>query len=147
MGRHQIKIIHKFNAPVEAVFKILTNHEAFGRLIKAKIKRVKDSPDKNKNGLGSVRRIQAFPAIFFEETVISFQPNKLMEYQITKGSPVKNHKGRMKFTEDNGKTILDYTIDFEPKTIFSLFGPLIKKAIEVPMQKGLKHLAHHYETR
>lgn len=141
MGTQQIKIIQEFNAPVDTVFNILTDHEAFGRLIKAKIKRIKSSSDENKNGLGSVRQIQAFPTIAFEETVISFRANKLMEYQITKGSPVKNHKGRMEFTEKNGKTCLNYTIDFEPKTAFFLFGPLIKKAIEAPIKKGLKRLA------
>ncbi len=141
MGEQHIKIKQLFNAPVDTIFSLLTDHEAFGQVINAKIKRVLDSPDENKNGLGSVRRINAFPAPAFEETVITFEPNQLMEYVVSKGSPIKNHKGRMEFSDEQGKTRLNYTIDFKPKLPFIFFGSILKKAIEKPISAGLKRLA------
>jgi hypothetical protein len=145
MGDQHIKITQLFNAPVDTIFSLLTDHEAFGKAINAKIKRVVDSPSENKNGLGSVRRIIAFPALAFEETVIEFEPNQMMAYAVSKGSPIKNHRGQMAFSHDQGKTRLIYTIDFEPKRPFLFFGPLIKKAIEKSMRDGLKRLSAQYE--
>ncbi|MCP4346343.1 MAG: redoxin domain-containing protein, partial [Desulfobacterales bacterium] len=105
-GKQNIIVTQVFNAPVETIFSTLTDHEEFGRIFNAKVKRVIDSRDDNKNGLGSVRRIHAFPAPAFEESVITFEPNQLMEYKVSKGSPIKNHRGRMEFTDDQGKTRL-----------------------------------------
>ena len=147
MGEQHIKITQSFKAPVETIFGILTDHEAFGQVIKSNIKRVVDGQGSNKNGLGSVRRISAFPVPAFEETVVTFEPNRLMEYVVSKGSPIKNHKGRMEFSHEDGKTRLDYTIDFKPKLPFLFFGAVIKNAIEKPMRKGLNRLAEQYETQ
>ena len=146
MGKQQIIIEQLFNAPVETVFSILTDHEEFGRIINAKMKRVIDSGEENKNGLGSVRRISLLPGISFEESVVTFEANQLMEYRVTKGSPIKNHRGRMDFRDDQGKTRLTYRIDFEPKLPFYLLGAVIKNAIENPMRKGLTRLAARYDS-
>jgi uncharacterized protein YndB with AHSA1/START domain len=146
MGQQQIKITQLFNAPVDTIFSLLTDHEVFGQVINTKIKRVVDSQSENKNGVGSVRRISAFPAPAFEETVVTFEPDRLMEYVISKGSPIKNHKGRMEFSDEQGKTRLNYTIDFEPKLPFLFFGSILKNAIEKPIREGLKRLAERYDT-
>ncbi|MBW2564849.1 MAG: SRPBCC family protein [Deltaproteobacteria bacterium] len=147
MGEQRIKITQLFNSPVDTIFSLLTDHEAFGNVINAKIKRVVDSQTENKNGLGSVRRINPFPVPAFEETVVTFEPNQLMEYVISKGSPIKNHKGRMEFSDEQGKTRLNYTIDFEPKLPFLFFGSILKKAIEKPIREGLKRLADRYDIQ
>jgi len=146
MGKQQIIISLVFNAPVETIFNILTDHAEFGRIINAKIKRVIDGQGENKNGLGSVRRIYALPGVTFEESVVRFEPNQLMEYTVSKGSPIKNHRGRMEFAEEGGKTRLTYSIDFEPKLPFFLLGSLIKKIIEKPMVEGLARLSTRYES-
>ncbi len=69
-----------------------------------------------------------------------------MEYVISKGSPIKNHKGRMEFSDEQGQTRLNYTIDFEPKLPFVLLGSILKKAIEKPIREGLMRLAERYEV-
>jgi len=146
MGKERIEIEQSFNAPVETVFNILTDHESFGNVISTVIKRVVDSSEANKNGVGSVRRISAFPFPSFEETVVTFKPNQLMEYKVSKGSPIKNHKGRMEFSDENGKTRLYYTIEFDPKLFFVLFGTFLKGAIDKPIRKGIKRLAEDYDS-
>ena len=146
MGKEKIEIEQSFNAPVETIFNILTDHESFGNVISTVIKRVVDSSEANKNGVGSVRRISAFPFPSFEETVVTFKPNQLMEYKVSKGSPIKNHKGRMEFSEESGITRLYYTIEFDPKLFFVLFGTFLKGAIDKPIRKGIKRLAEDYDS-
>ncbi|MBT8357565.1 MAG: SRPBCC family protein [Deltaproteobacteria bacterium] len=147
MGQQHIKMTQVFNAPVDTIFNLLTGHESFGRVINENIKRVIDSRDENKNGLGSVRQIKPFPGLAFEETVITFEPNRLIEYAVSKGSPIKNHRGRMEFSNEQGKTQLIYTIDFEPKLPFLFFGSMLKRAIEKPIRNGLKKLADQYDIQ
>ncbi len=147
MNRQHIKIVQIFNASADRVFDILTDHETFGQVINTDIKRVVDGQDGNKNGVGSIRRINLFLAPAFEETVITFKPNLLMEYVISKGSPVKNHKGKMEFFNEHGKTRLDYTIYFEPRFFFPFAGMILKKVIEHPIRKGLEKLSQRFENR
>jgi hypothetical protein len=146
MSRQHIEIRQSFNAPVERVFNVLTEHESFGKVIRKNIKRVVDSQDENKNGVGSVRRINSFPLPAFEETVTRLEPNRLMEYVVSKGSPIKNHKGRMEFSEEQGKANLYYTIDFDPKLPFVLFGAVLKQAIEKQIRTGIERLAESYHS-
>jgi len=142
MAKQQIVITQSFNAPIDTVFAALTDHNNFGKVVKATIRRIKDSDSENVNGVGSIRRITPLPFSHFEETVVTFETNQLMEYVVSKGSPIKNHKGRMEFSEENGKTQLRYTIDFEPKIPF--LGKVLKGLIEGPLVKGLKSLAVSY---
>ena len=146
MSRQHIEIRQSFNAPVETIFNILTDHESFGKVIATKIQRVVDSQEENKNGVGSVRRIVSFPLPAFEETVITFEPNSLMEYVVSKGSPIKNHKGRMEFSEEGGKTKLCYFIDFDPRLPLTLFGSVLKSAIEKPIRQSLEKLSKRYAS-
>jgi len=141
MARQHIEIRQTFNASVEKVFPVLTDHESFGDLLGENIKRVVDSPDENKNGVGSVRRIRSFPVPAFEETVVTFVPNELMEYVVSKGSPIKNHRGRMAFTGAAKETRLFYTIDFDPKLPFLFLGSLLKRAIEKPIRRAIQRFA------
>ena len=142
MAKQYIDIMQIFNAPVKTVFAELTDHEKFGKLLKADIKRIADGKGEYINGLGSVRKITPFPLAGFEETVVTFEPNEVMEYVITKGSPIKNHKGRMEFSQVDGNTRLRYTIEFESK--IPLMGGLLKSVVEMPIKKGLSSLAKRY---
>lgn len=146
MSRQHIEIRQTFNASVETIFNLLTDHESFGKVINTKIVRVIDSQEESRNGVGSVRRIFSFPFPAFEETVVAYKPNFLMEYVVSKGSPIKNHNGRMEFSEEGGRTHLRYSIGFEPKRPFTLLGPLIKSAIENPIRQSLEKLAKQYDS-
>lgn len=144
MSSQFIQMNVEFNAPVDTIFATLSDHEAMGSILGAKVKRVKDGQG-SVNGIGSVRRITPVPLADFEETVTAFEPNKLVEYTITKGSPLKNHLGRMVFSEQNGKTHLHYTIQFEPKLPIPLSGLIVKTALEKIILGGLHKLAKQYQ--
>ena len=143
MSSQFIQMNVDFNAPVETVFAQLSDHENMGDILNAKVKRVKDG-EGNLNGVGSVRRITPLPLAEFEETVTAFEQNKLVEYTITKGTPLKNHLGRMVFSESEGKTKLHYTIQFEPKLPIPLTGLIVKTALEKIILSGLHKLAKQY---
>ena len=143
MSSQFIQMNVEFNAPVETVFATLSDHEAMGKVLNAKVKRIKDGQD-DVNGIGSVRRITPVPLADFEETVTAFEPNKLVEYTITKGSPLKNHLGRMVFSENGGKTHLHYTIQFEPKVPVPFSGLVVKSVLEKVILRGLHKLAKQY---
>lgn len=143
MTKQVIQISHRFNAPVATVFARITDHEAFGKLLGANIRRIKAGQD-GANGLGSIRQISNFPVPAFEETVVTFEPNKVMEYVVSKGSPIKNHLGRLEFKETDGLTQLEYRIEFEPKLPLPFIGDILKIAIEKPIRAGFKKLAKEY---
>jgi len=149
MAKQHIDLIQEFKAPVDTIFAELTDHVKFGKLLKAKIARIVDAQGDDPNGLGSVRKITPVPLADFEETVVTFKPNELMEYEVSQGSPIKNHIGRMEFsaiTAADGResTRLRYTIVFEPKLPIPFLGGLLKKAIEAPVKNGLSALAERY---
>jgi len=143
MASQFIQMNVTFNAPVSEVFAQLSDHEKMGEVLGAKVKRVKDGKG-NVNGVGSVRRITPVPLADFEETVTAFEPNKLIEYTVTKGSPIKNHLGRMVFSESNGKTHLHYTIQFDMKLPIPLSGLLMKTILEKLILSGLQKFGKRY---
>ncbi len=144
MTKQYIDVMQTFNAPVDRVFEVLTDHGQLGKLLKVNMRRIVDGECGYVNGLGSVRKITPVPFLGFEEKVITFEPNQLMEYIVSKGSPIKNHKGRMEFSETTEGTRVRYTIEFEPKLPVPFLGGLLKAAIETPIIKGLSSLAASY---
>lgn len=143
MAKNYAQMNVTFNAPVSVVFAELSDHEKMGKILGAKVKRVKDGKG-NVNGIGSVRRLTPVPLADFEETVTGFEPNKLIEYTVTKGSPIKNHLGRMVFSESNGKTHLHYTIQFDMKLGIPFSGFVLKTVLEKMITSGLHKLAKSY---
>ncbi|UZE95277.1 SRPBCC family protein [Alkalimarinus alittae] len=149
MAAEYIALVQDFQAPVAEVFSELTDHYKFGKLLKTKITRVEDGVGGYLNGLGSVRRISPAPLLDFEERVVTFEPNALMEYVVSRGSPIKNHIGRMEFssiTANDGRenTRVRYTIEFESKLPLPFIGGLLKKLIEAPIKQGFTKLAARY---
>jgi len=145
MAEQRIEILQSFSAPLHVVFELLTDHQQFGNLLGANIKRVKNADGDYINGLGSVRRITIMPGMSFEETVVEFEPDAVMAYRVSKGGPIKSHLGRMLFSESpGGKSSLVYTIVFEPKLPLPFAGTILKKAIEIPIRKGLAKLEKQF---
>ncbi len=139
-----VSMTQEFNAPVEEIFNYLSDHNNFGALLKANIKRIKDSNSSDVNGLDSVRSIGIGPLTILEETIITFDKPHLIEYQISNNVPVNYHIGRLEFTKlGENKCSLHYTIDIETK--FSLADGLILFAIKSTIASGLSKLAKRYQ--
>ena len=134
----RVHITHEFKSDPQTVFDKLAEHENLGPVFGAKVTRVRDGAA-SRNGVGSVRRLQIGPLPAFEETVTTAQPNTLIEYKITKGSPLRGHWGRQELTPTaGGGTRLNYTIGFDSAIpgLAALVGAVLTFAIT----KGLPRL-------
>jgi hypothetical protein len=138
MSVQKIDINMEFRRPVGKLFTLLSDHEKMGPILGANVKRTRDGKD-SLNGLGSVRTLNIGPLPGFDETVTAFEKDKLVEYKITRGSPLKNHKGVMQFyPSGSGGSRLHYTIEFESK--IPLLGPVVRAVLEGSIRRGLKKL-------
>ncbi|AMQ90278.1 MULTISPECIES: SRPBCC family protein [Marinobacter] len=138
MAMYTIEINETFNVPRKKVFALFADHQRFGKMLGAPVKRIKDSDQADPNGLGSVRKIGIGP-LSLEETVLNFEPDTLIEYAITSMSPIKNHLGRIRFSETpDGQTQLNYTITFEDIVPFS--GKVVSVALEQGLRRGIKRV-------
>lgn len=139
MGQQKIFISRDFKMPVAELYAYLAEHENLANIFTpAKVTRVRDG-DTTRNGVGSVRRLKMPVGAPFEETVTAAVENELIEYRISKGSPVKNHLGTMRFSaRPDGGSHLDYTIVFEGK--LPLIGPIVRGALDKAIRGGLAKL-------
>lgn len=138
MGWRHIEIIKDFPVPVNRLFAYLGEHENLALIFApAKIRRISDGQGA-RNGVGSAREMRIGPGPSFVETVTDYKENELIEYRITRGSPLKNHRGVMRFAEIPGGTRLHYTIEFEGK--FPLVAEIVKPVLEQGIRRGLNKL-------
>ena len=134
----RVHVTHTFTSDPATVFEALSEHENLGPIFGAKITRLRDGAT-SRNGVGSARELKVGPAPAFVETVTAAEPNSLIEYKITKGSPLRNHHGIQKLTPTaDGGTQLDYTIAFDSK-IPGLAG-VVAKTITKTLNAGLPKL-------
>lgn len=138
MAQQYIDIVQNFTLLVESVFAHLSEHENLVNIFSpVSIERLSDGKTE-RNGVGSARKMRAFGGPSFVETVTAYEPNKLIEYRITQGSPLKNHHGIMRFESTATGSRLHYTIEFEGK--LPLVGPLICALLNRSIRKGLAGL-------
>jgi uncharacterized protein YndB with AHSA1/START domain len=107
---HHVRIEHDFTKPPERIFAHLAEHENLAAVFGAKVTRLRDGDDGERNGVGSARRLQIGPLPPFEETVTEFVPSARIVYRITKGSPLRGHVGVMEFAPSAGGTHFSYDI-------------------------------------
>jgi uncharacterized protein YndB with AHSA1/START domain len=107
---HHVLIEHDFAKPPERIFAYLAEHENLAEVFGAKVTRLRDG-ERERNGVGSVRKLQIGPLPPFEETVTEFVVPERIVYRITKGSPLRGHLGTMTFAPTTaGGTRMVYDI-------------------------------------
>lgn len=135
----RVHVTHTYTSDPATIFEKLTEHENLGPVFGAKITRICDG-DTSRNGPGSTRALKIGPLPAFQETTTKAEPHQLIEYKISKGSPLRNHWGVQKLTPTaDGGTLLDYTVGFD-LPVPGLAG-LLGKGIEASLKKGLSKLA------
>jgi Polyketide cyclase / dehydrase and lipid transport len=129
MPQHRVTFDEFIAAPPAAVFPYFAQHEVFGAMAGGPlaervrfIRRIRIGTEIGKpDGIGSVRRIGYWP-LDFEETVITCDEGKLIEYRVSRGSPLDNHHGRIEFHATEGGTRVHYSIEFDPKLPYTGFA-------------------------
>lgn len=140
MKLQHISITQDFPQPVAKIFNWLGDHNNLGQIFfPFKVVRIREGQD-FLNGVGSVRRMTAFPLPPVEETVTVYLPEERIEYTVTSAlAPITDHLGVMRFEPHNGGTRLHYTIVF--RGIVPGLGPVVKVALTQGIRRGLKKLA------
>jgi uncharacterized protein YndB with AHSA1/START domain len=112
----RVLVERDFDQPPDRLFAYLAEHENLGDLFGMRVERVRDGETGQRNGVGSVRRLSFGGVAPLEESITAYEPNERIEYRITKGSPLRDHRGEMLFTErPGGGTHLRYEISFGAK--------------------------------
>lgn len=108
----RMRFVKDFDLPPEKVFGYFAEHENLGGILGAEVTRLSDGDDGERNGVGSSRRLNPpGPAPAFEEMVTAFVPNKLIEYRVTKGTPLNHHLGVVTFTPAGTGTRMEWRIE------------------------------------
>jgi uncharacterized membrane protein len=138
--KETVRFLQEFDVPVETLFNFFSVHENWGKVFPAAVKRIEFGEDpRDANSKGSVRRIIAFPVII-EEKITQYVPNQLIEYKIISGFGLKNHVGTMNYIDlGNGKSRLDYTIEFNPTLPFT--GFVLRNLLEKVIGQGVREAA------
>jgi uncharacterized protein YndB with AHSA1/START domain len=109
----QVLVERDFTQPAERIFAYLSEHENLDVIFPMRVERVRDGENGERNGVGSVRRLSFRGLLPCEETVTAVEPDRRIEYRITKGTPLRGHRGEMLFSErEGGGSHLRYEIVF-----------------------------------
>ena len=130
-----VRVERRFAAPPEEVFAHLAEHENLEPLFNTKITRLRDGADGHRNGVGSTRRLKLPLVPAFEETVTEFVPPSLIRYRITRGSPLREHEGLMRFSPDGSGTRLLYEISFS--SVLPGIDRIVAAALQRSIPSGL----------
>jgi len=126
-----------FDLPPDQVFSYFAEHENLEPVLGAKMTRISDGTDGNRNGVGSVRGIKPPFVPGFEETITVYEPNDLIVYTVTKGTPLNHHLGEVTFTPTaDGGTHLLWKIEID--TALPGLDFVIAQALKMTISKGLK---------
>jgi uncharacterized protein YndB with AHSA1/START domain len=131
----RVLIERRLASSPELLFPFLAEHENLGLLFGGKVTRVRDGSDGHRNGVGSTRRLKPPLAPALEETVTEFVPDELIRYRISRGSPLRDHEGVMRFTPDGTGTALHYEITF--RGAFPGVGKLVAAMLRRDIARGL----------
>ncbi len=129
-----VHVTYDFTAPVEKVFAYLAEHENLEAVFAgAKIRRLSDGTDGQRNGVGSSRELRIGPLLPFVETTTEVVPNEKIVYKITGGvTPLRNHVGIQVFSPTpSGGTHLDYRIRVSSAI------PGLTPLVRAGLQKGI----------
>jgi hypothetical protein len=140
MKIHEIKVYQEFDAPIAQVWDAFSDHVNFGKMMGQKVTRIVDSKEPgNLNGVGSVRSL-ALPLLPFEETIIKSERPTLIEYKISKGTPLDFHYGIMEFSSlPDDRSAINYSIDLGSK--IPLIGAIVKTILSKGIASGLSNYA------
>lgn len=110
-----IEVERYFEAPVEDVWKVYTDHAGWSEWagISRSSLEVEGSPDRN--GTGAVR-VLASGGFAAREEIFDFDPPERMTYRLSSGPlPMKNHRGEVHFQRENGGTRVVWRCRFDSR--------------------------------
>lgn len=112
--RRSIRIERRLDAPPEAVFEVLADHARYDRFGGVRRSELAKPGERDRNGLGAVRRVWLGP-LRFEEEITAFDPPARFDYLIrdVKTLPFRHQGGSVQLTPVEGGTDAVWTSSFE----------------------------------
>ncbi len=146
MQEYQAVLSASIQAPIETVFDRLADHNRMGEWLDADIHRTKDATAAGEgvNGTGSVRTLRILGLLDFDETVVRCEKPRALEYEITRGSPLKNHHGAITLKQDGNMTQIEWDIRFD--MAIPLAGHLVALLLKMAVGRGLQKLKGQLES-
>lgn len=136
----RVHVVQDFPQPVDELFAYLSEQEHLEPLFGARIRRLSDGADGTRNGVGASRELRVGPLPGFVETNVEVVPGELIRYRITKGSPLRDHEGVMRFSSlPDGGSRLDYAIVFDAKV--PGLAPIVAFGLRRRIAEGLRRHA------
>jgi uncharacterized protein YndB with AHSA1/START domain len=134
---HHVVIERVFTKPPERVFAYLAEHENLAELFNAKVTRLQDGRDGDRNGAGSQRSLRIGPLPPFVETVTEFEPPTRIVYRITQGSPLRGHVGVMTFAPE-GEHGTRFHYDIRLVSPVPGLAALVRLSLTRSIERGLE---------
>lgn len=129
MPQHELQFHQDIAAPIERVFEFLADHHHFASLFGGSCTVIREGDDRAEpQGCGSVRRLGPGP-LSFDETIVAFDRPNGIDYVISRGSPIKNHRGTVRLQRRGDHTVLDYRIVFDGRLPGT--GALVAQALQL----------------
>ena len=133
---YTVEIRETIPLPLEETFSRLADHNRLGSVLGLPVRRTQDGKG-DPNGLGSVRTLGVWP-IDFDETVTKYEPSTRIEYKISRGTPLRDHHGIVRFTPKGAGTEVAWTIRFDVPV--PVLGRVLKQGLGFGISRGLRKL-------
>lgn len=141
MGKSQVRVVVRIQAPIEVVFETLSDHESMDSWpgVSKAVLVTEGSP---RNGVGAVRAVSGNGLTLHEEVVLFESPNRY-DYTIIKGLPV-DHLGSVRFAQDGEFVDVAWEVNMSSKIPF--FAQIVGKLLRKGLGKALQHVKSKIES-
>jgi uncharacterized protein YndB with AHSA1/START domain len=127
----------RFEAPVDIVWDVLTDHRAYQDWGAAKSVTLDAEGSPDVNGVGAVRRIAEGP-IVLREKVLEFEPKSRFVYTVVSGPPVRDYRATVTLDDRGATTMVRWTVSFRGKLplLGHVMKPVVRHVILTLMRKA-----------
>jgi len=121
-------------APPAEVWRRLADHERMSKWMPVRevVRRRPGAPDPD--GLGAVRTVKAGGFVFDEE-IVGWKPGERLEYRLTGGAPLREHRGVVRLIADGAGTRVVWSVAFRPAIPGT--GGLVERELRRLLEGGL----------
>lgn len=137
-GRREVRVTARIEAPPAAVWRLLADHEGMPRWLPVRevVRRRAGAPDPD--GLGAVRTVKS-GGLVFDEEIVDWKPGERLEYRVTAGAPLREHRGVVRLAAEGAATRLVWTVGFRP--LVPGTGRLVERQVRALLEAGVQGLA------
>jgi len=127
----------RFEAPVDIVWDVLTDHRAYQEWGAAKSATLEVEGEPEVNGVGAVRRLAEGPLVV-REKVLEFEPKSRFVYTVVSGPPVRDYRATVTLEPRGNATAVRWTVTFRGKIPFTglFLKPVVRFVITTLIRKA-----------